>query len=467
MSFFSKRKQSRMIPSLIPQKLPKVVTQVANDLPEYLRDTEQFTRAAEQAIQVACDELVASNLDWGTYNELARVKSIDQIDYCKSTPIACGPSQIYILGIAHSSLTSADQVKQAIKELSPSVVALESDVERTFGRNALQVPLLESFIFDWDRLGNLAELGGDGPTLAQLARAGLLEGKLNAEAAQFLAMLGSFTGAPEITCIGECNKQGISLASIDILEKLKRAQNASLAAIPGSSRRIGDLPESVLRFVTGDQGILRAYFRVLYGSQQLKEVGADAILPTTLYRLCELRQRSRPCDDFLLREIHRIFRPSEFFSRIFLRDVFMACRIRALAKAGGKILVVCGAAHAQGIRSLVGDFKIPDEVLTVASAAALLTDGHLLNAAWTQFFGSLEPRLPRSIPGAELALMTLLRRVVGERVGKWAGKGWLIEQVPREVSERVTCDESWTEKAKKYEELWKGLLSGDIDAYPN
>ena len=455
-----------MRPTLSSQALPKTVKELCVDLPDYLRDSERFTKTAEQAIKATFDDLVESNLDWSTYNEIARCQS-DQLQYCIDTPIQCGSAQVHILGIAHSSIASVEHVTHALKHLQPTMVALESDVERTFGRTALQVPLVKAFGFDWDRLGNLSDFGGDGPTLAQLARAGLVEGKLNAEAAQFLAVLGSFSGAPEITCIAECGRLGIPLSSIDILEKLKRAQNASLAGISGSSRRIGDLPESVLRFVTGDQGILRGYFRVLYGSAQLGEVGADAILPTTLYRLCELRQRSRPCDDFLLREIHRVFRPSEFFSRIFLRDVFMACRIRDLCKAGGRILVVCGAAHAQGIRSLVGDYRIPDEILKVASSAALLTDGHLLQAAWMQFFGSLEPRLPRSIPGVELAAMTLLRRVVGDRVGKWEGKGWRVESVPPEVNERVSSDEVWAEKAGKYEMLWKGLLSGDIDAYPN
>ena len=448
------------------QPLPQVVKDIATDLPEYLKDEEHLTRAAEAAIQAACEDLVTSQLDWPTFNALSKLPE-DQFDFCVKFPVECGSAKVHILGIAHSSAASAAHVKKAIAEIQPTAVALESDVERTFGRTALQIPLLEMFGFDWDRLCDLAEAGG--PTLAQLARVGLFESNLSPEAGQFLAMAGSFTGAPEITCIAETRKFSVPLFSVDILEKLKRAQNASLAAIPGTSRKIGDLPESVLRLVTGDQGILRAYFRTLYGASQLRETGASEILPTTLYRLCELRRRSRPCDDFLLREIHRIFRPSEFFSRIFLRDVFMAARLRALARSGGRILLVCGAAHAQGIRQLLGDAKLPDEVLTAASAAALLADGEVLQAAWRQFFGPWEPRLPRAVGGgAAAATLTVLRRVLGPRAGRWEGRGWRVENLPPQLIERESSDEAWIAAVReKYAEVWEGLLNGQIDAYPN
>jgi len=418
-----------------------------------LKDDESLTKSTE----IVCEELVNSELDFSALQDYAKLPS-DQLKFCIENSLRCGPAEIHILGIAHSSAVSAEQVRRGIREIRPTLVALESDVERTFGRASLQVPLLESFDFDWDRLGDLAEAGG-----AALARVGLFEGKINAEAAQFLAVAGSFTGAPEITCIAECKKMNIPLESIDILEKLKRAQNASLAGISGVSKKIGHLPESVLRLVTSDQGILRAYFRTLYGSSQLKESGASEILPTTLYRLCELRERARPCDDFLLREIHRILRPLEFFSRIFLRDVFMASRLRSLAKRGGKILVICGAAHAHGIRQLL-DPRLPDEVMTAAGAAALLTDGEVLQAVWREFFGPWEPRLPRAVRGD--ATLTILRRVVGARVGRWAERGWRVEEVPAEICERESSDEAWIGRnGEKYAGFWQGLQSGEINAY--
>ena len=130
--------------------------------------------------------------------------------------------------------------------------------------------------------------------------------------------------------------------------------------------------------------------------------------------------------------------------------------------------MICGAAHAHGIRELIGDARLPDEVLTTASAAALLADGAVLQEGWKQFLGRLEPTLPRAVlGGARLATMTLLRRVIGERVGRWQSTGWRIEAVPEDVLERDSSDTDWSERvAEKYAELWGGLLSGEVDAYP-
>ena len=63
--------------------------------------------------------------------------------------------------------------------------------------------------------------------------------------------------------------------------------------------------------------------------------------------------------------------------------------------------------------------------------------------------------------------MTLVRRVIGERVGRWHATGWQVEAVPDEVIERDSSDAAWSELVSgKYGELWRGLLSGEVDAYP-
>ncbi len=118
------------------------------------------------------------------------------------------------------------------------------------------------------------------------------------------------------------------MESVDILEKLKRVQNASLEeGCEMSSRRIGDLPEAVSRLVVDDQMILHIFNELVYGKKALAEIGADRILPTLLYRLAELNERSSVAEDFLLREIHRVFRPKQFFTRIWLGDLYMAARL--------------------------------------------------------------------------------------------------------------------------------------------
>ena len=441
--------------TVVPKRLPKVVENVCNEVPTYLQYENEMTKTGQNSLDAAFEDIFSQRIDWSTYESLNN-RTSDHVEYCKSQPITVHGVSIHVLAIAHSSLASCDHVKAAISSLAPSYIALESDVERTFGRRKVQLPVVR----DCDFSQELADFGGPGPSLSDLTRVGLVDRKLPEEAAHLLAMLGSFTGAPELTCMHKADTANIPIASVDLLERFKRVQNVSLESQAGSTRKIGELPESILRMVTDDQGILRAWFKLAY--QITPE--AASILPTTLHRLTELESRSTPADDFLLRELHRIFRPREYFSRIFLRDVYMAARVSRLAKSLGssRILVVCGAAHAEGVRKLL---SMPQESLQIAAAASLLQDGELLMSIWRDIFGlqAFEPRLPMNV-GVDVKPAVLRRLLIGPTAILWNGQGWSPEALPSELLDRSTSDEEWWSKVEgKYDQFWQKLL--DSEAY--
>jgi hypothetical protein len=279
--------------------LPKTIETLRESAPEYLlwKDGHK-TKAAMRQLSVAFEDNIATGMNWAGIAALKSDPSAtDALEYCIKNPVLVGNTPVHILGITHSSDHSAEHVKLAIEQLNPAQVALESCVDRTQARVAIQLPLVELFEADWEALTDLSEFGGQGPSITELAQHGLLDGRI--DVAQFMVASGSVSGSPELTALYLAKKRQIAVESIDILESVKIVQNASIDACGYTSKR-GDLSEGVLRQVVAEEGILSEYFRIMYGGDN-----ASNIQPSFLYRLVESRKRSPPFADLLLREIGR------------------------------------------------------------------------------------------------------------------------------------------------------------------
>ena len=212
-----------------------------------------------------------------------------------------------------------------------------------------------------------------------------------------------------------------------------------------SSRRIGDIPESVNRLVIDDQAIMRIFLELVYGKKELEEIGADGIIPTLLYRLCELNERSSIAEDFLLREIHRVYRPKEFFTRLWLRDLYMAARIRALVEERRKILVICGAAHTAGIYELL---QKEDSLLT-PSLCSLIVDQNLFLQIWRDVLKAdlFVARVPQSVNHEAMRFLIIRRLLVTDSIDVWTGTGWTKQALPVELLDEALSDQDWCTRA--------------------
>ena len=176
--------------------VPSTVRELCKDeVPVYLLEKEQITTAGAGKLAAAFTDIYAERIDWLKYEMLRREST-------KFFSSRVGECEVRIMGIAHSSRASAQAVKAAIAEFAPDTITLESDVERTFARTQLQLPVIpktHTGDCDWDLLSDIRELGGAGPSVNDLARVVLVERSLDPDAAVFLAASGSFTGAPELT----------------------------------------------------------------------------------------------------------------------------------------------------------------------------------------------------------------------------------------------------------------------------
>jgi hypothetical protein len=362
--------------------LPVVATTLKEDAPEYLKWTAGYPRTTKSALRqlsAAFEDVIGTKVDWERIGKLKGEEGVDALTYCTQHPFIVGNNiSVHILGITHSSDHSAEHVQKAIETIRPGRIALESCVDRTAGRRQVQLPLVEQFGCDWPVITDTVEFGGTGPSLKDLAKHGLLEGNL--DVAQFMVASGSVSGCPELTAMHFAETCSIPLDSIDIPESIKIVQNASVDTVGYTSRRQGDLSEGVLRQVVDEEGILAEYFRMMYGDEALY-----AIQPSFLYRLIESRKRSPVYADLLLRELHRVYRPKQYWTRIYMRDLYMAFRLRRIAAgmpAGSSILVVAGGAHAFGIRDLVTDESLDLSSLAAISLACLLDNAQNLCDAW-------------------------------------------------------------------------------------
>ena len=397
-----------------------------NPPPDYMLWAGE-SKAKLRQLHAAFEDNLASSINW---NQIQALMSIDSpLSYCLHHPVSVSGVPVHILGITHSSDHSAEQVFEAIAALNPAVVCIESCVDRTQARRAVQLPLVERYNCDWPLITALDD--PQGPSLEDLARHGLLDGSM--EMAQFLIACGSVQGCPELTALFEAKRRAIKVESIDVLESVKIVQNASIDSIGYSAKRQGDVSEGVLRKIVDEEGILSEYFRIVYGDASMEGI---RVQPSILYRLIESRKRSAPFADFLLRELHRVYRGKQFWSRIFLRDIYMSMRIRRIVQqggTGGSILVIVGGAHVEGVRQILTN---PPEMQThIATAlSVLLEDGETLCEAWRSLLGmeAFSCLLPRTIATAELAAVRIVERILreGKKISVWVNNSeWQVVDI--------------------------------------
>ena len=415
--------------------------------PEYLIWPSENKKKQRQ-LSAAFEDNIETGINWQRVLEL-RSKYDSALAYCLEAPVMVENVPVYILGITHSSDHSAEHVSEAITQLNPKIVCIESCVDRTQARVAIQLPLVEQYECDWPTITALGDEGS--PSLEDLARHGLLDGSM--DVAQFMVASGSIQGCPELTALFECKqrRETIQLESIDVLESVKLVQNASIDACGYTSRRQGDLSEGVLRQVIDEEGILSEYLRLMYGEKGMSGI---SVQPSSLYRLLECRKRSGPFADFLLRELHRLFRSRQYWSRIFLRDLYMSLRIRrqCLASERRPVLVIVGGAHVEGIRDILSS---PPEIETHTAMAlsVLIDNAETLIQVWREVFGldlfTSLINIPRRLDNANFVANEIAKGII-------SGGGvsvWLQEVGEWQIRE---ADESL---------LMKGLVDGIVDPY--
>ncbi|KAF4737832.1 hypothetical protein FOZ63_007089, partial [Perkinsus olseni] len=245
--------------------------------------------------------------------------------------------------------------------------------------------------------------------------------------------------------------------------------------------------------------VFETYLRLIYGEGAVAKCGANQLDSAVAYRqatlnaarapqflparrLAELEHRSPPHADFLLGEMHRLFRPKYYLSHVFLRDVFMAYKIGALSRElseGDAVLAVVGGVHVQGIRALLSQDNPPCDIHALACC---FVDAEVLRRVWMDVFeidlsaaasrgGMFKGRLTvRIVPQAdevEQLRDELLRRIfVQKRVQQWddAGQCWkTVEMKEAEEPAQETGGVDSAEERKAYGVL---LLEGRINPYP-
>ncbi|KAF4702313.1 hypothetical protein FOZ62_030169, partial [Perkinsus olseni] len=472
-----------------PLEVPSIFDRLAGSCPAYLRSSKTHTKKSEAAMMATAVEVIlgdaeTSCIDWSRVEELQRKFSkgskSPQLDYCVQEPVILKNGvKVHILGVVHSSEASALNVEKALEQLQVNCVALESDLARTEARRKFQLPLVERFKGKWSALTDLKDMGGQGATFEELVSARLVSVSGNAERTQFLAACGSVSGMPELTVIYETKRRRLPLHSIDTLETLKLIQNNEMEKAKDTAKRIGDLPESLLRMISDEQTVFETYLRLIYGEEAVAKCGANQLDSAVAYRLAELEHRSPPHADFLLGEMHRLFRPKYYLSHVFLRDVFMAYKIGALSRElseGDAILAVVGGVHVQGIRALLSQVNPPCDIHALACC---FVDAEVLRRVWMDVFeidlsaaasrgGMFKRHL--TVPQAdevEQLRDELLRRIfVQKRVQQWddAGQCWKnVEMKEAETPAQETGGADSAEERKAYGVL---LLEGRINPYP-
>jgi len=452
----------------LSKTLPKVVETLRDDPPEYLRWSDSHkSKTAMRQLSVAFQDNIGTAVDWRRIAQLQTVP--DALEYCMNHPITIGETPVYILGITHSSDHSAEHVAVAIEKISPATIALESCVDRTQARVSVQLPLVEKFGGDWPTITDSSDFGGNGPSLVDLAKHGLLDGSM--DVAQFMVASGSISGCPELTALYEgAVKRSIPIESIDILESVKIVQNASIDAAGYSSRRPGDLSEGVLRQVVGEEEILSEYFRMMYGDEEMLK-----ILPSFMYRLIESRKRSPPFADLLLRELHRAYRPKQYWCRIFLRDIYMSFRLRRLASKypGRPILAIVGASHVFGIRDML-ETNLEMPIHAALSLSCLLDNAENLADTWRDVLriDSFSTMIPRQIDNIQAAAALIGMSILSARkVSLWLGNEWQVIELPPQNQETSSVDR--LEELTRFEvsggvgktDLISALIDGKLDPY--
>jgi len=441
--------------------LPKTLELFRENPPPDYMVWEGESKTKLRQLQAVFEDNIASSIDWSAIQRLGHIDSA--LSYCVDHPVMLEGVAVHILGITHSSDHSAEHVTQAIAGLNPGMICLESCVDRTQARASVQLPLIEKYNCDWPLITALDD--PEGPSLQDLARHGLLDGSV--ELAQFMVASGSVQGCPELTGLFESKKRKIPLQSIDVLESVKMVQNAAIDSIGYSAKRQGDLSEGVLRKIVDEEGILSEYFRLLYGEAAMEGV---KVQPSVLYRLIESRKRSPPYADLLLRELHRVYRGKQFWSRIFLRDIYMSLRVRrAIAGMAEPVLVIVGGAHVEGVRKILAN---PPEMPThiALGLSVLLDNGESLCEAWRSILGQelFSCSVPKQIPNAELAAMKLVETILGSghKISVWVNNGeWQVVDIGPKKSERTAQLAEFNVNGVGTMNLVKELVDGLVDPY--
>ncbi|KAF4705741.1 hypothetical protein FOZ63_018445, partial [Perkinsus olseni] len=251
-----------------PLEVPSIFGRLAGSCPDYLRSSKANTKKSEAAMMTtAVEEILGdaetSCIDWsrveGLQQKFSKGSKSPQLDYCVQEPVILKNGvKVHILGVVHSSEASALNVEKALEQLQVNCVALESDLARTEARRKFQLP----FEGKWSALTDLKDMGGQGATFEELVNARLVSVSGSAERTQFLAACGSVSGMPELTAIHETKRRGLPLHSIDMLETLKLIQNNEMEKAKDTAKRIGDLPESLLRMISDEQVLRRVWMDV-------------------------------------------------------------------------------------------------------------------------------------------------------------------------------------------------------------
>ena len=437
--------------SAIPlcEKIPRVALDLSENAPEYLLDSARSRHAMRQ-LSVAFDDNLSNGIDWAKIRLLKNTVS-DSLSYCLDHPITVNGMAVHILGITHSSDHSSEHVAKAIEKISPCKIFLESCCDRTAARMCVQMPLVNKYNANWELLTDCVDFGGSGPSLSELAKHGLLDAE-NMDVSQFMTASGSISGSPELTVL----QHYPNVESIDILESIKIVQNASIDTCGYTCRRAGDISEGVLRQIVDEEGIISEYFRLMYGDKF-----PDNVKPSILYRLIESQKRSGPFADFLLRELHRIYRSKQYWCRIFLRDIYMSWRIRhRLTTAQGPVLVVVGGAHVFGIRDLLTTSQIDMQTHTALALCCLLDNAKQLCEAWRDVLGieSFSLNIPKNISNSNEAALRIAACILNHpRIAYWVGEEWQV----------INSDPSLTANVTNIGQvdLAVALLEGKIDPY--
>ena len=178
-------------------------------------------------------------------------------------------TRVFVFGISHSSVQSADQLKFLISEIQPDVVCLESDPARSDFRVLKNKEVLLKYNCDFDVITDVQECGGDAasrPSISEVV--GLMfpssgksaesedDGCKSSDFSEFFLATGGAWCAAENTALYEHCKRNFDLVDVDILQHNKLVQNHSASNLAVCTKRIGNLNEQILKRVVDDKASL-------------------------------------------------------------------------------------------------------------------------------------------------------------------------------------------------------------------
>ena len=316
-------------------------------------------------------------MNWNRILELKK-KNYSPLEYCMKEAIETpSGAKIHILGVHHSSLASHQHVKEAAeaiaavsKDKKVSVFAIESDNDRTDLRELKQMNFVRGIKGDFGQFVDSPKFqegvdNSDPRLFASLQQMGFIETQ-DWDLGCFQVCVGALSGSPELTAMYQAETQESVLESIDTLSATKMMQNEQFADLSAKfTSKMSIVPESVLRMVAEEDDICWEFLRIVHGEKALREANVHTMHPRLAHNLAEIVERSPAWCDYLFAEMNRVLRPAQFWSRVFLRDLYMAWRLRDCAyelKKKETVLAVVGASHVEGVRTALKHFYKEDEL---------------------------------------------------------------------------------------------------------